>query len=574
MFVRIKRSGNYEYLQIVHNQRTAAGEVKQHVIATLGRLDLLRQTGQLDALLASCARFAEHTALLTAHRCGKVAAVARFRIGPSLVFQRLWEDLGLPKLLARLLAERKFGFNVERAIFLTVLHRLFAPGSDRAAEVWQKRYVIAGVENLPLHHLYRAMAWLGEPLAEDQQTGATPFAPRCVKDQIEEVLFTQTRDLFTSLELVFFDTTSIYFEGESGETIGQYGHSKDHRGDCKQMVAGVVLDGQGRPICCELWPGNTTDVKTLIPVIDRLKQRFHITSICIVADRGMISKDTIAKLQAAHRDARYILGARLRSVKEVHEEVLARAGRYHEVYGPKQHSKAPSPLKVKEVWVAERRYIVCHNEDQATKDAADREAIVAGLRERLKQGAVSLVGNQGYRKFLRTRAGGGFEIDEAKIAWEACFDGKWVLQTNTELSATDCALRYKDLWLVEQSFRSVKSVLQTRPIYHKCDATIRGHVFCSFLALMLLKELLTRLQRRGWQVEWERLRHDLDALEEITVQTAGRGLIIRSVTEGAAGKALQAAGVALGSSVRLLDDHPPPSPPTQKGARSAKACGH
>jgi hypothetical protein len=120
----------------------------------------------------------------------------------------------------------------------------------------------------------------------------------------------------------------------------------------------------------------------------------------------------------------------------------------------------------------------------------------------------------------------------------------------------------------------VKSVLQTRPIYHKCDATIRGHVFCSFLALMLLKELLTRLQRRGWQVEWERLRHDLDALEEITVQTAGRGLIIRSVTEGAAGKALQAAGVALGSSVRLLDDHPPPSPPTQKGARSAKARGH
>jgi hypothetical protein len=574
MFVRIKRSGNYEYLQIVHNQRTAAGEVKQHVIATLGRLDLLRQTGQLDALLASCARFAEHTALLTAHRHGKVAAVAKLRIGPSLVFQRLWGDLGLPKVLARLLEERKFGFDVERAIFLTVLHRLFAPGSDRAAEVWQKRYAIGGVENLQLHHLYRAMAWLGEPLAEDQQAGATPFAPRCVKDQIEEALFTQTRDLFTSLELVFFDTTSIYFEGEGGETIGQYGHSKDHRGDCKQMVAGVVLDGQGRPICCELWPGNTTDVKTLIPVIDRLKQRFHITSICIVADRGMISKDTIAKLQAAHRDVRYILGARLRAVKEIHEEVLARPGRYHEVYGPKQQSKDPSPLKVKEVWVDERRYIVCHNEDQATKDAADREAIVAGLRERLKQGAVSLVGNQGYRKFLRTRAGGGFEIDEAKITREARFDGKWVLQTDTERSATDCALRYKDLWMVEQSFRSVKSVLETRPIYHKCDATIRGHVFCSFLALMLLKELLARLQRRGWQVEWERLRDDLDALEEITVQTAGRGFIIRSVTEGAAGKALQAAGVALGSSVRLLDDHPPPSPPAQKGARSAKARGH
>ena len=568
MFVRIKRSGHYEYLQIVHNQRTATGEVKQHVIATLGRLDLLRQTGQLDALLASCARFAQHSALLTAQRHGKVAAVAKVRIGPSLVFQRLWEDLGLPQVLARLLEQRKFGFDVERAIFLTVLHRLFAPGSDRAAEVWQKRYAIAGVEHLQLQHLYRAMAWLGEPLAEDQQAAATPFAPRCVKDQIEEALFTQTRDLFTSLELVFFDTTSIYFEGEGGETIGQYGHSKDHRGDCKQLVVGVVLDGQGRPICCEFWPGNTTDVQTLIPIIDRLKQRFHIASICIVADRGMISKDTIAKLQAAHRDVRYILGARLRAVKEIREEVLGRAGRYHEVYGPKQHSKDPSPLKVKEVWVDQRRYIVCHNEDQATKDAADREAIVAGLREQLKQGAVSLVGNKGYRKFLRTRAGGGFEIDEAKIAREARFDGKWVLQTDTERSAADCALRYKDLWMVEQSFRSVKSVLQTRPIYHKCDATIRGHMFCSFLALMLLKELLARLERRGWRAEWERLREDLDALEEITVQTAGRSFVIRSATEGMAGKALQAAGVALGFSVRLLDDQPPP--PAGRHARSAK----
>jgi len=573
MFVRIKRSGQYEYLQVVHNERRD-GHVQQHVVATLGRLDVLRQTGRLDALLASAARFAEHSAVLTAQRHGKVAAVAKVRIGPPLVFQRLWEDLGLPQVLARLLEGRKFAFDVERAVFLTVIHRLFAPGSDRAAEAWQERYAIPGVEKLQLHHLYRAMAWLGEPLGEDEQTWAAPFAPRCVKDQIEEALFTQTRDLFTSLELVFFDTTSIYFEGEGGETMGQYGHSKDHRGDCKQMVVAVVLDGEGRPICCELWPGNTTDVKTLIPVIDRLKRRFHIGSICIVADRGMISKDTIAKLQAVHRDTRYILGARLRAVKEVYEEVLGRPGRYHEVYGPKQKSKDPSPLKVKEVWVAQRRYIICHNEDQAAKDAADREAIVAGLRERLKQGAVALVGNKGYRKFLRTRAGGGFEIDEAKIAWETRFDGKWVLQTDTERSAVDCALRYKDLWMVEQSFRSLKSVLETRPIYHKCDATIRGHVFCSFLALMLLKELLGRLERRGWQVEWERLRDDLDALEEITVRTAGRWFVIRSATEGAAGKALAAAGAALGSTVRLLNAPPAPSPPMQKDARSAKARGH
>ena len=569
MFVRSKRSGQYEYLQVVHNERHD-GRVQQRVVATLGRLDVLRESGQLDALLASCARFAEHSAVLSAQRQGRVSAAGKVRIGPPLVFQRLWEELGLPKVLGRLLDERKFGFDAERAIFLTVLHRLFAPGSDRAAEVWRERYAIVEAEGLQLHHLYRAMAWLGEPLPEGQQVYATPFAPRCVKDLIEEALFAQTRDLFTSLELVFFDTTSIYFEGEGGQSIGRYGHSKDHRGDCKQMVVGVVLDGRGRPICCELWPGNTTDVKTLIPIVDRLKQRFHITSICIVADRGMISKDTIAKLQAVHRDVRYILGARLRAVKEIYQQVLSRPGRYREVYGPKQTSKDPSPLKVKEVWVADRRYVVCYNEDQAKKDAGDREAILAGLRDRLRQGAVALVGNKGYRKFLRTRAGGGFEIDEAKVAWEARFDGKWVLRTDTDLSPADCALRYKDLWMVEQSFRSCKSVLQTRPIYHRCDETIRGHVFCSFLALMLLKELLGRIERRGWKVEWERLRDDLDALEEITIHTAGRSFVVRSATEGVAGKAIQAAGVALGSAVRLLDDGPP-LPPAGKRARSAKA---
>jgi hypothetical protein len=552
MFVRMKKSGTYQYLQIVHNERVN-GRVKQHVIATLGRLDVLQKTGQLDALLASCARFAEHTAVLTAHRQGRIPPAETIRIGPVLVFERLWQQLGLAEILKRLLQGRKFEFDVERAVFLSVLHRLFAPGSDRAAEVWRRKYAIRGVEKLSLHHLYRAMAYLGGPLPEDQQAGATRFTPRLVKDQIEEALFQQTRDLFSELNLVFFDTTSIYFEGEGGETLGQYGHSKDHRPDRKQMVVAVVLDGQGRPVCCELWPGNTADVTTLIPIVDRLKRRFHIQSICVVADRGMISRDTIRQLQASDRDVRYILGARLRSLKEIYTEVLSRGGRYHEVYGPKTKSKDPAPLKVKQVWVEDRRYIVCRNEDQAKKDRIDREAIVAALRDQLRQGAKSLVGNKGYRKFLKTRSGGAFEIDEAKIESESRFDGKWVLQTDTDLTASECALKYKELWMVEELFRSMKSIIETRPIYHKCDETIRGHVFCSFLALVLLKELQARLAARGWQVEWQRLRDDLDALEEITVRTRGRTFVIRSETQGDAGKALQAAGVALGCIVRLED---------------------
>ena len=159
---------------------------------------------------------------------------------------------------------------IERAVFLTVLHRLFEFGSDRAADKWKKDYQIEDCDALQLHHLYRAMAWLGQVLPKGQQKDQTPFEPRCVKDQIEEALFAHRRDLFTELQLVFFETTSIDFEGDGGESLGQRGFTKDHRPDLKQMIVGAVLDGQGRPICCELWPGNTTDVTTLIPVVDRL----------------------------------------------------------------------------------------------------------------------------------------------------------------------------------------------------------------------------------------------------------------------------------------------------------------
>jgi hypothetical protein len=549
MFVRAKNSGKYQYLQLVKNQRVD-GRVRQQVLATLGRVDVLQETGQIDALVASCARFADQTAVLEAHERGKTQAVETVKVGPPLVFERLWRELGLPEILENLLTDRQFQFAVERAVFVTVLHRLFDPGSDRAADVWHQGYAISGASSLQLHHFYRAMAWLGEPLPADQQYGATPFTPRCTKDRIEEALFARQCDLFSGLDLVFFDTTSIYFEGRGGETVGQYGKSKDHRPDRKQMVVGAVLDATGRPICCELWPGNTSDAKALIPIVDRLKKRFHITRICVVADRGMISKRTIEALQAVHRDTRYILGARLRAVKEIREQVLGDPAPFQEVYGPKRHSKDPAPLKVKEVRVEDRRYMVCYNEDQARKDRADREAIVGALRDQLKRGDKSLIGNKGYRKYVKA-VGRRFEIDEAKIEQEARFDGMWVLQTDAAVTPVEGALKYKELWLVEALFRSLKSVIETRPIYHKCDEPIRGHVFCSFLALVVLKEFQARMDARGWRAEWKRLKDDLDALEEITIENAGRTFIIRSRTRGDAGKALQAAGVAPGPTVRF-----------------------
>jgi transposase len=556
MFFRQKRSGDRVYLQIVEN-RWEKGRTKQRVVATVGRLDQLQQSGQLDGLLQSAAKFAEAVMVLAAHREGQVPSIRSRRIGPALIFERLWEELHIPQVIQRLLVGRRFEIPLERILFLTVLHRLFASGSDRSCVlVWNQDYEISGIETVALHQVYRAMAWLGEPLSENQQSGATPFAPRCTKDAFEEALFDHRRDLFSHLDLVFFDTTSIYFEGEGGIELGQYGHSKDHRPDCKQMVVAVVLDGEGQPICCELWPGNVTDVKTLIPVVDRLQQRFRIRSICIVADRGMISQATIAQLQTAERQVHFILGARLRNVKEIYEIVLSRAGRYREVRGAREKSTDPSPLKVKEVRVGERRYVVCLNEEQAKKDRADRQAIVESLREQLKHGDKSLVGNKRYRKYLRAE-GPKFAIDEAKIKEQERYDGKWVLQTDLEdRTADEVALQYKQLWMVEEIFRAAKTLLETRPIFHKCDETIRGHVFCSFLALLLRTELQRRLQAQGDKIEWAALLRDLQALQDTEVESQGKRFLLRSDVERACAAAFRAAGVAIPPSVQRMANKP------------------
>ena len=544
MFARTKKSGRYEYLQIVENTKSA-GKVSQRVIATVGRLDQLQAKGGVEALVRSLARFSERTLLVLS---GKVDATAQaVKIGPALIFERLWKELGLPAIIQGLLTGRKFEFDVERTIFLTVLHRLFVSGSDRSCDQWRRDYAINGMDMVALHHTYRAMAFLGDSLAE--QEGATPFAPRCTKDLIEEGLFERQRDLFSGLELVFFDTTSIYFEGEGGETIGQFGHSKDSRPDRKQMVVGAILDDRGRPICCEMWPGNTADVKSLLPIVERLQRRFGIDRFCIVADRGMISAETIATLEKPECGIPYILGARMRRVNEASKEVLARAGRYHEVHPEGTASKDPSPLAVKEVLVDGRRYIVCRNSRQQRKDAATRQAIIEALAERIKNNPKGLVGNRGYAKFIKVNKG-GMTINREKIEEESRFDGKWVLRTNMDLSAEQVALKYKELWQVEQVFRDVKSVLDTRPIFHKRDETIRGHVFCSFLALVLRKELDRRLEAAGHQFEWADIKRDLKALQDVTVEESGRSLVVRTACVGCCGKVFQAVGVALPPTIR------------------------
>jgi len=542
MFARVKKSGNNQYLQIVENRREN-GKVVQRVISTLGRMDQMTEKGEVESLIRSLSRFSERTSLILSDK-SNVSASAR-KIGPSLIFERLWKELGIGSIVSSLVAERKFGFSVERALFLTVLHRLFVSGSDRGCEKWRRDYRINGAEEIALHQLYRAMAFLGEEVSDQQDR---THAPRCTKDLIEEQMFDHRKNLFTDLDLVFLDTTALYFEGEGGKTIGERGHSKDHRPDLNQMVVGALLDDRGRPIACEMWPGNTADVTSTIPIITRLKNRFGANRFCIVADRGMISKATMLALEKENLS--YILGVRMRLVKEVRTEVLLDDAPYEEVYPEGIHSKDPSPLKVKEVVLNGTRYIVCKNERQARRDEADRNAIVESLQEKIKKAPASLISNKGYRGFL-TITNKSVVLDDEKVKADAKYDGIWVLTTNTKLKAKEVALKYKELWMVEQTFRDMKSAIDTRPIYHKRDETIRGHVFCSFLALVLKKELDYRLVSQGLQLEWADIKQDLKALQEVDLAENGTTLAVRTECQGVCVKVFKATGVAIPPTIRV-----------------------
>ena len=492
------------------------GRPRQRIIATLGRLDQLKDRGGVEGIMRSLARFSDKVKVTEEYQSGKLEAKKVTKIGPDLVMGRLWSELGAGSAISSLLEDRKYEFSVERAIWLATLSRLFFPGSDRRAIARARDFRTSGAEGLSLHHLWRAMSWLGE-----------------AREATWDKLFARNRNLFSSLSVVFFDTTSLYFEGAGGD-LGARGYSKDRRPDENQMVLGMVLDEGGRPISAPAWPGNTADAKTIAPVAQSLRSRFGVSDICIVADRGMVSAKNIEELEKLGFS--YILGVKMRLERRTISSVLARAGRYKEV--------APN-LKVKEVVHNGRRYIVCQNPAEAEHDRTAREAMLADLKRKIAESPSSLIGNSGFSRFLKR--GSRPEIDWAKVKEEEKYDGRWILSTNTDLPASEVALRYKDLWRVERTFREAKNTLRTRPIYHQSDSYILGHVFCSFLALLLMHELKRRTDNR---FEWDQMVRDLEALYEVEVEQDGKLWYLRSPLQGVAGQVFKACGVAVPPSAR------------------------
>jgi hypothetical protein len=537
MFVRVKAivqdGQRYEYLQIVRSVRDG-GRVRQELVASLGRRDLLVATGKLDGLVQALARFSTRLRVVEAAKDERLVAREAKSWGPALVFGRLWERQGLPEILGRLAEDRRFGFEPERVAFALALQRLCAPGSDLQGAAWAQTVEAPGFDDLALHHFYRTLPWLA-----------------AIRHELERDLFFQGRDLFSgALDLVFVDTTSVYLYRDGESALVRHGYSRDRRPDLPQLVLCVAVDGQGWPVAFDVLPGNTADVEALTRTIARFRTRFRIRRAVVVADRGMFGRNTLAQLRDhASAPFDYILGCPLRRERAVAEQVLARPGRYQQV---------ADNLEVKEVGLGQRRYIVCRNPIEARQDAADREALLAKLRQTLEHdGPKAVVGNRGYARYLKI-AKGSVSLDEAAIAREARLDGKFVLTTSIDLPAAEVAQAYKSLWRVERAFREMKSTLDVRPVFHQRDDSVIGHIVGCFLALRLEVDLQRRLDAKGLAAPWPDLLRDLARLQAVIVDLDGTRYRLRTDCQGHAAKAFQAAGVAIPTAVTALGPTPEP----------------
>jgi hypothetical protein len=507
---RNKNGTVVRYLQLAHNVRHhESGQSVAQVVHSFGREDQLDRDA-LARLVRSIARYLGPDAELAAAppREGDGVApltfVAARRLGGTWALDGLWRRLDVDGVLRRLLGDRRLDARAERVLFALVANRALEPTSKLAATRWvAERAWIPGLDELSDDACYRAMDWL-----------------LAVESDLAEQVYWAVADLLNlEVDLLFFDTTSTYFEIEApdapgeGETVGfrAHGHSKDHRADLPQVVIGMAVTRSGIPIRVWTWPGNTTDSALIRQVKDDLRA-WKLARVVWVADRGFTSEQNRRYLQRA--GGHYILGEKLRSDSKEAAAALARQGRYHVVAGN---------LRVKEVVIDDAtmrdRFVVCHNPEQAARDQAVRGQLLAQLAaaiagsDRLSatkraELAADLRRHPSHRRFLRATPAGRLRVNRGAVAREAKLDGKFLLRTSDPtLSAEDVALGYKQLLEVERGWREMKSTLDLRPVYHRLEQRIRAHVILCWLALLLI-----RLAENAAGVTWRNLRHELDRL--------------------------------------------------------------
>ena len=496
---RTKGGELVRYLQLAHNERNERGVPVARVIHNFGREDKLDREA-LRRLVGSIQRFLGSEETLRAQAPEGFRFLGAPEAGGPHVLDALWSQLGIGKAIARVTGRGRGRAGVERAIFAMVCQRCLEPASKLEATRWLGRdVVIDGIEGVSDDELYRAMDFLLD----------------CSERVQESVFFSLANLLNLEVDVIFFDTTSTYFEIDvdedtldeeepAGRPLRRLGHSKDHRPDLPQVVIGLAVTREGIPVRVWVWPGNRND-QTLVEQVKRDLAGWRLGRAIYVVDSGFSGRDNLRHLRSG--GGHYIAGVKLRSGMPETEQALSRQGRYRQVR---------DNLRVKEVRVGDGdaavRYVVCHNPAEAERDRTKRqqrieriEAELARLdaqrqraktkteREQHLRGECALRDHPTLSRYLHQTTSGRLSLDRARIAAEERLDGKYLLTTSDpSLSAEDVALGYKQLQEAERSFRDLKGTLLLRPVFHRKDERIRAHVLICFLALVLVRLAETR----------------------------------------------------------------------------------
>ncbi|MGO9972334.1 MAG: IS1634 family transposase [Solirubrobacteraceae bacterium] len=502
------------YLQLAHNEwDAAAGHSVVRVLHSFGREDQIDRSA-IERLIGSLQRWLDPQAP-PASAAGLGLRLMESRpMGGAWALDGLWRALKIDRSLARCLEGRRLDPRAERVLFAMVANRALEPLSKLAASKWvTERAWINGLCELDEDACYRAMDWLLE-----------------IEDELAEQVYFETADLLNlEVDLLFFDTTSTYFEretpdspltGEDGEVLEPafrvYGHSKDHRPDLPQVVIGMAVTRTGIPIRVWCWPGNSSDQELIRQVKDDLRA-WKLARVVWVGDRGFQSAENRRYLQRA--GGHYIFGEKPRGNDKEATTALARQGRYHQV---------AENLRVKEVIIDDAtmrdRFVICHNPEEAKRDEAVREQLLAQLQDAISASDKltpeerqklhgQLAAKRGYKRFIRTTKNGLLRIDRAVVAGEAHLDGKFLLRTSDPtLSVEDIALGYKQLLEIERAWRDMKTTLDLRPVHHRLERRIRAHVLLCWLALLLI-----RIAENQAQDTWRNLRDELQRLHLVTL---------------------------------------------------------
>jgi hypothetical protein len=502
-------------LELVYSERRD-GKVEQERVCSLGRLEDLQESGALDRMIAKLAEVAKQRWVRAESL--KLGTPWTKEYGLVLLVRRLWQDLGLEKVINELQRQSAIESSVSEALLAMVVNRLVMPGSERDTYAWLQGQVYAPEwQGLELHHLYRSLDFLDKHMSV-----------------IEEQLFFRLRDLFSlELKLVLFDTTSSYFEGRGPAGLAATGYSRDKRPDRVQVIIAVLMTRDGIPVAHYVFPGNTADINAFRRVLSDLKGRFPLEGrVVVVADRGVVSEPLLQALEGEEQE--YIVGIPLHKWKAA-GKVLGWPGRYHVV---------AENLRVKEVCLDGKRYILCHNPEREPEDARRRVEIVAALEKELSSGDLAkLAKKKGYGRYIKIEEKGKAGINWRRVERDARCDGKYLLRTATELSPAEVATAYKELWRVEAAFRDLKSGLEIRPMYHWTPPRVRGHIGVCFLALVVESVLARLLRDHGCRDSVSTVMEALQQIRAVRVELEGQVFLTRTDLSILAQKAFTAAGL-------------------------------